>query len=281
MATGSPVSRRHRISAQAEPHCTVTVCRGCCCGTDTIPVVDHAAQLAALKTELASDARVRAVNCLDACEQAIVIVVQPSTTGRAAGGRPVWLGLVNDPDATATSRPGYAPEGRVSPSRPSSSICTRSGRRGGYGGPSRTERARPTRSLNGRAARQPDSRDCGRRRRRSRSAVCWSHTVWAPLLLPRPDALAASGRSYSSRVCISQLRTPCKGSRSEDRRSPTLPRPGHPCVAPGRRSSLRSSWALRATTMVDSDMRTAPTDMGRTNPIGARTPAASGTEIRL
>ncbi|MFF4794904.1 (2Fe-2S) ferredoxin domain-containing protein [Streptomyces sp. NPDC001276] len=95
------MSRRHRISAQAEPHCTVTVCRGCCCGTDTIPGVDHAAQLAALKSELASDARVRAVNCLDACEQANVIVVQPSTTGRAAGGRPVWLGLVNDPGATA------------------------------------------------------------------------------------------------------------------------------------------------------------------------------------
>ncbi|MFD4976567.1 (2Fe-2S) ferredoxin domain-containing protein [Streptomyces sp. NPDC058424] len=94
------MSRRHRFSAEAEPQCTVTVCRGCCCGTDAIPGVDHAAQLAALKTELASDARVRAVNCLDACEQANVIVVQPSTAGRAAGGRPVWLGLVNDPDAT-------------------------------------------------------------------------------------------------------------------------------------------------------------------------------------
>ncbi|MFE7214854.1 (2Fe-2S) ferredoxin domain-containing protein [Streptomyces sp. NPDC001698] len=95
------MSRRHKVSAQAEPQRTVTVCRGCCCGTDMIPGVDHAAQLAALKTELASDARVRAVNCLDACEQANVIVVQPSTAGRAAGGHPVWLGLVNDPDATA------------------------------------------------------------------------------------------------------------------------------------------------------------------------------------
>jgi hypothetical protein len=29
-----------------------------------------------------------------------VIVVQPSSAGRAAGARPVWFGLVNDPDAT-------------------------------------------------------------------------------------------------------------------------------------------------------------------------------------
>ncbi|MFH8475897.1 (2Fe-2S) ferredoxin domain-containing protein [Streptomyces sp. NPDC018000] len=92
---------RRKAPAQAEPRCTVTVCRGCCCGTAKIPGVDHTAQLAALKTGLGPVARVRAVNCLDACEQANVIVVQPSTAGRAAGGRPVWLGLVNDPDATA------------------------------------------------------------------------------------------------------------------------------------------------------------------------------------
>jgi (2Fe-2S) ferredoxin len=46
-------------------------------------------------------AQVWAVNCLDACEQANVVVVQPSSAGRAAGGRPVWLGLVNDRDASA------------------------------------------------------------------------------------------------------------------------------------------------------------------------------------
>jgi hypothetical protein len=38
---------------------------------------------------------------LDACEQANVIVVQPSAEGRKAGGRPVWLGLVNNPDDAA------------------------------------------------------------------------------------------------------------------------------------------------------------------------------------
>ncbi|MFD8393543.1 (2Fe-2S) ferredoxin domain-containing protein [Streptomyces sp. NPDC059680] len=95
------MSRRKAPARAAAPRCTVTVCRGCCCGTDKIPGIDHAAQLTALKAELGAVAQVRAVNCLDACEQANVIVVQPSPAGRAAGGRPVWLGLVNDPDATA------------------------------------------------------------------------------------------------------------------------------------------------------------------------------------
>ncbi|MFF1832826.1 (2Fe-2S) ferredoxin domain-containing protein [Streptomyces sp. NPDC058231] len=80
---------------------TVSVCRGCCCGTPKVPDVDHAAQLATLRRSLDGSATVRAVECLDACEQANVVVVQPSAEGRRAGGRPVWLGLVNDPDAVA------------------------------------------------------------------------------------------------------------------------------------------------------------------------------------
>lgn len=79
----------------------MTVCRGCCCGTVKIPRLDHAAQLAELRRELAGAAAVRAADCLDACEHANVIVVQPSAEGRRAGGRPVWLGLVNDADAAA------------------------------------------------------------------------------------------------------------------------------------------------------------------------------------
>ena len=51
--------------------------------------------------------------------------------------------------------------------------------------------------------------------------------------------------------------------------------------APGVRSSRRRSWALSATTTVEADMRIAPTLIGRTNPIGASTPAASGTATRL
>ncbi|EPH43545.1 (2Fe-2S) ferredoxin domain-containing protein [Streptomyces aurantiacus] len=80
---------------------TVTVCRGCCCGTPKVPGLDHAAQLGELRTALTGSASVRVVNCLDACERANVLVVQPSAEGRRAGGRPVWLGLVNDPDVTA------------------------------------------------------------------------------------------------------------------------------------------------------------------------------------
>ncbi|MBF9067051.1 (2Fe-2S) ferredoxin domain-containing protein [Streptacidiphilus fuscans] len=85
-------------SGAARP--TVTVCRGCCCGTPKIPRLDHAAQLRDLRAALADNASIRVVDCLDVCEHANVIVVQPSAEGRRAGGRPVWLGLVNDPDAT-------------------------------------------------------------------------------------------------------------------------------------------------------------------------------------
>ncbi|RKE23100.1 hypothetical protein BX266_6557 [Streptomyces sp. TLI_171] len=83
----------------AAARCTVTVCRGCCCGTAKIPGIDHAAQLAELRTVVADLAQVRPVPCLDACEHGNVMVVQPSAEGRRAGGRPVWLGLVNDRDA--------------------------------------------------------------------------------------------------------------------------------------------------------------------------------------
>ncbi|GAA2436574.1 (2Fe-2S) ferredoxin domain-containing protein [Streptomyces macrosporus] len=99
------MSRRTRRAASAPPagtaRCTVTVCRGCCCGSAKIPGLDHAAQLRDLRRALDGTATVRVTDCLDACEHANVVVVQPSPAGRAAGGRPVWLGLVNDPDATA------------------------------------------------------------------------------------------------------------------------------------------------------------------------------------
>jgi hypothetical protein len=78
--------------------CTVVVCRGCCCGTSKVPGVDHLAQYNGLKSSLKGLATVRASDCLDACEQANVIVVQPSSAGRAAGGRPIWLAMANDAD---------------------------------------------------------------------------------------------------------------------------------------------------------------------------------------
>ncbi len=58
-----------------------------------------APQLTDMRTVLAGVAMVRRTDCLDACERANVIVIQPSAEGRQAGGPPVWLGAVNDPDA--------------------------------------------------------------------------------------------------------------------------------------------------------------------------------------
>ncbi|MBK3560479.1 (2Fe-2S) ferredoxin domain-containing protein [Streptomyces sp. MBT56] len=101
------MSRRSKKAAQIAPTTgvarpTVTVCRGCCCGTAAkVPRLDHEAQLTDLRTSLAGVAMVRRTDCLDACERANVIVIQPSTEGRKAGGRPVWLGQVNDPGAAA------------------------------------------------------------------------------------------------------------------------------------------------------------------------------------
>src|SRR5699024_7723887 len=63
--------------------------------------------------------------------------------------------------------------------------------------------------------------------------------------------------------------------------TPHLPWPTRWTETSGARSRRRSSWAFKATTIVDSDMRIAPTLIGRTKPIGARTPAARGTDSRL
>ncbi|MFF7340995.1 hypothetical protein ACFZAT_27170 [Streptomyces sp. NPDC008163] len=82
-------------SATASAPSRVTVCRDCCCGTVKVPG-DHRAQTARLRSAVP----LRVSECLDVCEQANVIVVQPSAEARRAGARPVWLGLVNDPDAT-------------------------------------------------------------------------------------------------------------------------------------------------------------------------------------
>jgi (2Fe-2S) ferredoxin len=96
------VSRHGKKAAPAQRPArpTVTVCRGCCCGTPAkVPRLDHETQLTDLRASLAGVAMVRRTDCLDACERANVIVIQPSTEGRKAGGRPVWLGQVNDPHA--------------------------------------------------------------------------------------------------------------------------------------------------------------------------------------
>ncbi|MFF2848859.1 (2Fe-2S) ferredoxin domain-containing protein [Streptomyces sp. NPDC058001] len=97
------MSRRRGATAGTErvARPTVTVCRGCCCGTSKVPYLDHEAQMSDLRSLLAGVAMVRRTDCLDVCERANVIVIQPSPEGRRAGGRPVWLGQVNAPEAAA------------------------------------------------------------------------------------------------------------------------------------------------------------------------------------
>jgi (2Fe-2S) ferredoxin len=107
----SEKGRTEHTPARPAP-CRIVVCRDCCCGTPKVTGVDHAHQTA----RLAENASVRISDCLDVCDQANVVVVQPSAAARAAGARPVWLGLVNDPDATEdiaawvqAGGPGIAP----------------------------------------------------------------------------------------------------------------------------------------------------------------------------
>ncbi|MFD7500808.1 (2Fe-2S) ferredoxin domain-containing protein [Streptomyces sp. NPDC059850] len=107
--TGDPLDESPR---RGSVQCRLVVCRDCCCGSAKLSHVDHAAQTERLREV----APVRISDCLDVCDHANVVVVQPSAEGRAAGARPVWLGLVNDPaaneDIAAWVRaggPGIAP----------------------------------------------------------------------------------------------------------------------------------------------------------------------------
>jgi (2Fe-2S) ferredoxin len=97
-------------------HPTVTVCRGCCCGTThKHPRIPHAEHLARLKRAVQGHANVRITDCLGPCEQSNVVVISPSRLGRAAGGRPSWFGFVLDTaaiddlaDWISTGGPGLA-----------------------------------------------------------------------------------------------------------------------------------------------------------------------------
>jgi (2Fe-2S) ferredoxin len=96
---------------RSDAGCMVTVCRDCCCGSPAKhPGVDHDGQLQQLRAALPAPHRVRTSLCLDVCEQANVIVVQPSPEARRAGARPAWFGLIGDPavvdDITAWVRDG-------------------------------------------------------------------------------------------------------------------------------------------------------------------------------
>ncbi|MFI6007575.1 (2Fe-2S) ferredoxin domain-containing protein [Streptomyces sp. NPDC051243] len=90
------------IGAARERPCTLVVCRGCCCGDPgKHPGTDHAWQLERLRAAGAEHGfQVRTTDCLGPCDQANVIVVQPSAAGRRAGGRPAWVGFAMDDDST-------------------------------------------------------------------------------------------------------------------------------------------------------------------------------------
>lgn len=76
---------------------TVTVCRGCCCGTvKKHPTIDHGARLANLRDLVEGVANLRMSDCLGPCDRSNVVVVSPSRRGQQAGGRPRWLGHVLD-----------------------------------------------------------------------------------------------------------------------------------------------------------------------------------------
>ncbi len=108
------------VGAAGSRPCTLVVCRGCCCGDPVkYPDDDHAWQLERLRAGAeASGGRfvVRTVDCLGPCDQANVVVVQPSGEGRRRGARPTWIGFAMGDDCTedlvdwaAAGGPGVAP----------------------------------------------------------------------------------------------------------------------------------------------------------------------------
>jgi hypothetical protein len=84
--------------------CTLSVCRGCCCGNARKhPGTDHARQLDRLREAAAESGgrlTVRTTDCLGPCGQGNVIVVHPSAAGRRNGGRATWIGFALDDTCT-------------------------------------------------------------------------------------------------------------------------------------------------------------------------------------
>ncbi|MCI3277983.1 (2Fe-2S) ferredoxin domain-containing protein [Streptomyces cylindrosporus] len=102
MPSAFPSPRRSLIGAAGQRPCTLVVCRGCCCGDPRKhPGTDHAWQLERLRAAAAEHGfLVRTTDCLGPCDQANVVVVQPSAAGRRAGGRATWVGFAMDDDCT-------------------------------------------------------------------------------------------------------------------------------------------------------------------------------------
>lgn len=85
-----------RTTTDCDP-CRITVCRGCCCGSDSRhPGVNHDGLLDDLRRRLSDRAELRTVGCLLVCDAANVVVVSPTRAARRSGARPVWLARVLD-----------------------------------------------------------------------------------------------------------------------------------------------------------------------------------------
>ncbi len=162
------------MSSVGDAPCRLTVCRGCCCGTrKKVPGVDHEAQfarLSAIDDHTGRTVPVRRSECLDLCFEANVVVVQPSAQGRAAGGRPVWLGRVTDEhlvealdDWIFEGGPGIAPL----PEALRSHVTSKDAEKPGKG-----EKAKKDKADKGAPGRETDSkndRDEKRRKKRKKA----------------------------------------------------------------------------------------------------------------
>ena len=76
--------------------CSLTVCRGCCCGTDNKK--QAAARLDYLRQRLPS-VELRTSDCLGPCANKDVIVVHPQSGQRKQGEKPAWLGSMHTTSA--------------------------------------------------------------------------------------------------------------------------------------------------------------------------------------
>src|SRR6266700_1062793 len=75
---------------------TVTICRGCCCGSTTKhPGVDHDANARRVREAVRASGLgvTRTVKCLDECEHSDVVLVR---RGSGRDSEFFWLGPVND-----------------------------------------------------------------------------------------------------------------------------------------------------------------------------------------
>ena len=96
-----------------------------------------------------------------------------------------------------------------------------------------------------------------------------------------PDrAVGGHGRPSPRGGCVASLRLVAE-STSDVRQAGRADTAGRSTVSRGRRSTRRSSWALRATMIVERLMSTAPIAGPRVSPAQANTPAARGMATTL